>query len=447
MTDSSDILKKIRRDAITIYNAALKAVDPIRCINQMCSLKNNILKIKLKKYDLQEFEKIIVIGAGKASAAMASALETILGNRINSGCIITKYGHGKPLKNIEIIEASHPIPNDAGVSGTKKLQYLAETADEKTLVICLLSGGGSALTPSPALGITLLDKQKTTLELLRCGATIHEVNTIRKHLSAFKGGWLAKSVFPATMINLVLSDVVGDDLSVIASGPGVPDTTTFKDCLILIENYGIKNNLPIQVLDHLNKGVKGLILETPKPDDPIFKSIHHIIIANNMTALLCAQKKAISLGYDSLILSSIIEGESKEVAKMHSKIAKGIIDSGHPIKPPACILTGGETTVTLKGDGKGGRNQEFALACAQNLSDLKHAIILSCGTDGTDGPTDAAGAMVDYTTINRATALKMNSELYLKNNNAYPFFENLGDLIKTGPTLTNVMDLQVVLVR
>ncbi len=447
MNDSSDILKQLRRDALSIYNSALQAVDPIYCIKQMCTLENNIFTIKKSNYNLSEFKKIIVIGVGKASASMANALESVLGNRITSGCIITKYGHGKPLKRIETMEAAHPVPDDAGVSGAKKLQQLVKTADEKTLVVSLISGGGSALTPFPADGITLLDKQKTTSELLRCGATIHEINTIRKHLSKFKGGWLAKSVFPATMINLILSDVVGDDLSVIASGPGVPDATTYKECLDIIEKFDIKNKLPNQVLDHLKKGTNGLISETPKPGDPVFKNIHHEIIANNMTALLCARKKAISLGYNSLILSSVIEGESKEVAKVHTSIAREIIATGHPIKPPACVLTGGETTVTLKRDGKGGRSQEFALACAEHIRDLKHTIILSCGTDGSDGPTDAAGAMVDYTTINRALNLNLNPESHLKGNNAYPFFEQLGDLIKTGPTLTNVMDLQISLAQ
>ncbi len=311
----------------------------------------------------------------------------------------------------------------------------------------MLSGGGSALTPSPSNGISLSNKQKTTTALLRCGATIHEINTIRKHLSTFKGGWLAKSVFPATMICLVLSDVVGDDLSVIASGPGVPDTSTFNDCLDVIGLYGIEKKLPIQVLDHLNKGAKHLIPETPNPDDHIFKNIHHEIVSNNMTALLGAQKEAIHLGYESLILSSMIEGETKEVAKIHTAIAREIVYTGHPIKAPACILSGGETTVRMKGDGKGGRNQEFVLACAHDISDLKYVVILSCGTDGSDGPTDATGAMVDYTTNTRAVDLKINPELHLKKNNAYPFFETLGDLIKTGPTLTNVMDLRIILVR
>ncbi len=445
------LLEQMRKDALAVFNAGVAAVDPALCISKSCKIKDNSLAIAGHRYDLERFDRIMVIGAGKASAAMGGAVERILPDpirgRITHGLIITKYGHSVPLKKIKVIEADHPVPDEAGEAAAKKLLEIAETADENTLVINLISGGGSALTPLPAGGITLENKQETTDALLECGAAIHEINTIRKHLSRFKGGQLARAVHPAIMINLVISDVVGDDLSTIASGPAVPDTTTFRECLDIVRKYGLETGLPAPVLNHLNQGAAGKSPETPKPGDPVFCNIHHHIIADNMAALKAAQKKADQLGYNSLVLSSMIEGETREVSKVHTAIAKEVVRSGHPVAPPACILSGGETTVTIQGNGKGGRNQEFALACVSDIAGLENTVILSCGTDGTDGPTDAAGAIADHTTLSRAKALGLDPDRYLSENNAYPFFSQLNDLVKTGPTRTNVMDIRIILIK
>lgn len=447
MTPPLQVLAAMREDALAIFHEALDAVNPIQCIKKACTLENNRLQINNQRIDLNRFSKCLVIGAGKASAAMADAMENILGDRIDTGIIVTKTGHGLNLEKINIIEASHPVPDEAGVLGTQKMMDLARSADEHTLVICLISGGGSALTPMPVKGVSLADKQQTTTALLNCGAAIHEINTIRKHLSGIKGGRLANAVFPGTMVCLVLSDVVGNDLSVISSGPAVPDATTFRECLEIIQTHNIESHLPASVCKHLAKGAGGLVPETPKPGSPIFDRVRHYILADNMTALSAAKSMAIRLGYNSLILSSMIEGETRYVAKVHTRIAREIIQSGNPLKPPACIISGGETTVTIRGNGKGGRNQEFAVACAEDMGGLDHTVILSCGTDGTDGPTDAAGGLVDTTTSARARDLGFDVKTALLDNNAYPLLEKTGDLVITGPTKTNVMDLRLALVR
>lgn len=447
MNSGDDSLKKMRLDAVNIYNHGIAAVDPKNCIHKYCRCEDNILWIDKKQFHLDQFEEILVIGAGKAAASMAGAVEQLLGDKISKGLVIVKYDHMEPLNQISIIEAAHPVPDENGVNGSRKLLKIAESASEKTLVLCLISGGGSALMTLPAPGLSLADKQDTTRLLLGCGATIHEINTLRKHLSLIKGGLLANAVYPATMACLILSDVVGDDLDIIASGPGVADPGTFNHCIEIIDHYSIRDQLPEAVIVHLTKGVKGQIPETPKPDDPIFEKVSHVIVAGNFDALMNAQKKANDLGYQTLVLSSVIEGETRDIAGMHSAMAWQVQNSGHPIRPPACILSGGETTVTLKGNGKGGRNQEFALACALKIEGLKNVVILSGGTDGTDGPTDAAGAIVDGRTIPRAMKLGLNPKNHLNKNNAYPLFDQLSDLFKTGATNTNVMDLRIMLVR
>ncbi|MFH2091171.1 MAG: glycerate kinase [Pseudomonadota bacterium] len=441
------ILEQMKQDAIDIFNQGLAAVDPKACILEYCKLDGSFLHIDKQVFDLDRFETILVIGAGKAAASMAAAVEQILQDRITKGLVIVKYDHSEPLKTISIIEAAHPVPDENGVNGSTALLKLAQSADEKTLVLCLISGGGSALMALPAEGLTLLDKQKTTQVLLGCGATIHEINTIRKHLSQIKGGRLARAVYPATMACLVLSDVVGDDLDIISSGPCVADPGTYEQCLKIIDHYHISDHLPGAVMSYLTKGADGLIFETPKPGDPVFNHISHSIVASNFNALLSARKKAQELGYQVLLLSSMIEGETRDVAGVHAAIARQVLTSHHPIKPPACILSGGETTVTIKGKGKGGRNQEFALACGIRIKGLEHIVILSGGTDGTDGPTDAAGAIVDGTTMQRALESGLNPDRHLNENNAYPLFEQLSDLLITGATHTNVMDVRIMLIR
>jgi glycerate 2-kinase len=438
---------QMRKDAVHIFSAGVQAVEPAAAVKKHCRRDGNLLVVQERAYDLSGFEHVYVIGAGKAGAPMARALEEILGETITEGLINVKYGHlTGGLRWVRATEAGHPVPDEAGLSGAHAILDLAFRAGERDLVICVISGGGSALLPVPVEGLTLQDKQDTTRVLLACGATIHEINSIRKHLSAIKGGGLARAVYPATLVSLLLSDVVGDDLDVIASGPTVPDSSRFGDCMEIISKYGIQESIPAIVLDYLQKGVRGQVPETPKPGNSVFSQTENVIVGSNLLCVLAAEEKAKNLGYHTLVLSTMIEGETKEVARVHSAIAKEIQKSGHPISPPACVLSGGETTVTIKGQGLGGRNQEFVLAAAMDLDGGRGVLVLSAGTDGTDGPTDAAGAIADGVTVQRALELKLKPLDFLLNNDAYHFFETLGDLIKTGPTNTNVMDLRILLI-
>jgi hydroxypyruvate reductase len=314
-------------------------------------------------------------------------------------------------------------------------------------VIFLLSGGGSALLPFPAESITLGEKQEVTQLLLDCGADIREINSIRKHISKIKGGRLAKWAYPSTLLGFILSDVVGDSLDVIGSGPTLPDTSTFEDAWNVLEKYDLVGEVAPSVQNHLRLGREGKLEETPKPGDTIFERTHHILIGSNIFALRAAAKEASSFGFNSLILTSSIVGATREAARFHAAIAKEILSTGHPVQRPACVVSGGETTVTMKGHGLGGRNQEFALAGALDIGGLETVILLSGGTDGTDGPTEAAGAIADHTTVKRARSMGLNPRAYLENNNAHPFFKSLGDLLITGPTYTNVMDVRILLVQ
>jgi hydroxypyruvate reductase len=406
----------------------------------------SIIKSRIGLNNLEKFKDIYIIGAGKATASMAKAIEEILNDRITEGIINVKYRHTQPLKKIKINQAGHPIPDEAGKKGALEIINLAKKAKKDDLVICLLSGGASALLPVPVDRVTLKEKQLTTDILLKCGAKINEVNIIRKHISQIKGGRLAQIVAPARLITLILSDVVGDDLSTIASGPTVPDETTFDEALKVIKNYDLIEKIPNSVIEYIKSGIQGKVEETPKKDNPIFKNVENIIIGNNFDALQAGKIKAEELGFNTLILSSQIEGETKQVAKVHTAIAKEIIKTNNPIKKPACIISGGETTVTIKGDGLGGRNQEFVLSSAIEIDGLEDIVILSAGTDGTDGPTDAAGAIADGNTIKRAKELGMNAEEFLERNDSYHFFKKLGNLLITGPTNTNVMDLRIILI-
>lgn len=436
-----------RQDAIEIFQAGLGAVAPGEAIKRFCSLDGDTLQVDGRSYDLVRFRKIYILGVGKAGASMARAIEEILGERISAGIISVKYGHLEDLKKIKIYEAGHPVPDQNGYMGAKAIYQLASSADEETLVICLISGGGSALMPLPVDGVTLEDKQETTRVMLACGADIHEINTVRKHLSAIKGGGLARAAFPATLVTLILSDVVGDDLDSIASGPCVPDFTTFSDCQVIFAKYAIEDEIPASVLQYIEKGVTGSVPETPKEGESFFKKTQNVIVGSNYDALLKAKEKADELGYNTLLLSSMIEGETRDVASNHVAIAAEIQLHGYPLKKPACVLSGGETTVKIQGDGKGGRNQEFVLAAALRLRGMEGVVVLSAGTDGNDGPTDAAGAICDTNTIIRAVAQGLDGLQYLNNNDSYHFFDKLDDLYKTGPTNTNVMDLRIVLVE
>lgn len=436
----------MRQDSIRIFQAGLAAVDPRKAIFRHCRRQGHQLIVGQKVFDLSVFSRVFVLGAGKAGAPMAMALEAILGDRISDGLVVVKSGHVMDLKTVKLLEAGHPVPDVSGLHGAEKIMALAGEASEDTLVICVLSGGASALLPLPAEGISLQDKQETTRVLLGCGAAIHEINTIRKHLSRIKGGQLAAAVYPATLISLVLSDVVGDNLDIIASGPTVPDPGTFKGCMDIVEKYGILDQIPGRVTAFLKKGVLGHLPETPKTGNPVFFKTCHTVVGCNREALNASSQKAEHLGYHSLILSDRMEGNVHDLACEHAGIVSQIRKGKIPLSLPACVLSGGEGTVTLKGKGKGGRNQEFALKFATLVDGTDNTVVLSAGTDGTDGPTDAAGALVDTATITRAKALGLDAKKYLENNDAYPLLAAVGDLYKTGPTLTNVMDIRVMLV-
>jgi len=439
-------LDPLRRDAKKIFLHAIHAVQPQTILSSHISLRNHVLHIGERKYPLSRYEKIFVAGTGKASASMAVNLEKILGTRITRGLINVKYGHSQKLKRIRVQEAGHPLPDEKGLEGAKEMVEMLSHLTGNDLVIFLVSGGGSALLPLPVEGVTLVEKQATTNELLSCGASIQEINTLRKHLSRIKGGGLAKIVYPATLVSLILSDVIGDPLDAIASGPTVPDSTTYENCAWILNKYELWGKIPPSVASHIRAGMEGRKEETLKEGDPAFAKVYNLIVGNNLLAMTAARKAAQALGYRTLLLSSLVEGETREIAKVHAAIAKEVLLSGNPIPPPACILSGGETTVTLKGKGKGGRNQEFALAGALEIAGCEEILMMSAGTDGTDGPTDAAGAFADGKTVIRAKTMGLDPWSFLKENDSYSFFQRIGDLLTIGPTGTNVMDLRIMLV-
>jgi len=421
-----------RKHALQIFRAALRASDPQEAVLRHLKFDGRTLTAARRKYPLKNFDRIQVIGAGKASAAMARAVETLLGRHITGGWINVKDGHTLKLRKIHQQECGHPVPDSRGVEGALRMEEIAAEAGPRDLLIAVISGGASALTPAPVPPMTLSEKQELTKKLLASGATIHEINTVRKHLSSFQGGQLAKRAYPARTIALILSDVIGDDLDVIGSGPTVGDRSTINDASAVLTKYKIKQKVDFH--------------ETPKPDDPAFERVQNIIVGCNEQAIAAAARKAKALGYRTMVLSTMIEGETREVAGVHAAIAKEILATGRPLRPPACVLSGGETTVTIRGAGLGGRNQEFVLAAAIALEGADQVTILSAGTDGTDGPTDAAGAIADSKTVLCARALSLDATQYLANNDSYRFFERIHGLVKTGPTGTNVMDVRVMLV-
>ncbi|CAB5079872.1 D-glycerate 2-kinase (EC [Olavius algarvensis associated proteobacterium Delta 3] len=447
MVTRSSTRRNMRSDGEHIFLAGVAAVRADAAVFEHCRRKADRLYVGDDGFDVNRFRRIFVVGAGKASAAMARALEHILPTEISGGVVSVKYEHTAVLKTVRQVEAGHPVPDAHGEKAAQSIIELVQQAEASDLVLCLISGGGSALLPLPAPGITLADKQEMIRQLLACGATIHEINTLRKHTSAIKGGRLAEAAYPATLISLILSDVIGDDLDVIASGPTVPDTSTFQDALAIVHTYRLDEKLPKPILEHLEAGHDGHLPETPKTGHHAFERTVNLIIGSNMQAIRAAEQEARNRGYHCLILSSLVEGETREAARFHGAIAREILNSGHPIPKPACLISGGETTVTLKGNGIGGRNLEFALAAAIDIAEHDGIVILSGGTDGTDGPTPAAGATVDHNTVKKAAAVGLDAREFLERNNSYPFFEQLGDLIITGPTDTNVMDLRIVLVR
>jgi hydroxypyruvate reductase len=452
MEEKPGKLETMRSEAEEIFRCCLRPVDPAGAVKRFVRLEGDRLLIGMEvqskaELDLNKFERISLVGAGKATAPMARAIEEIFGSRIHKGIINVKYGFTEDLNFTEITEAGHPVPDENSVEGTVKILDFLKGAGEKDLIFSLISGGGSALLCQPAGDITLSEKQDITKKLLACGASIDEMNAVRKHLSLSKGGQMARAAFPATVVNLMLSDVVGDKMDVIASGPFVPDSATFKDVEEVFRKYELRD-IPTAIRDYLKAGIEGEAPETPKEGDRVFENVFNLIVGSNILALEAAQEKAQELGYETLILSSMVEGETKEVALVHSAIAKEILNTGRPIPAPACVISGGETTVTIRGTGLGGRNQEFCLAAALDIVELPpRVVILSGGTDGNDGPTDAAGALVDPFTVARGKDAGMEARAFLDNNDAYHFFEKTKDLLMTGPTNTNVMDVRFVLVR
>ncbi len=436
------------QDILTgIFNAALAAADPYNAVLNAASVEHGRLQVGGAQYDLASFERIIVVGAGKATARMALAIEALLGKSISAGLIVVKDGHTEPLQIVEQMEASHPVPNQAGMAGTQRILQRVRGADEKTLVICLLSGGGSALLVAPAPGLTLADKQETTRLLLACGADIAEINAVRKHLSQLKGGGLARLAAPATLISLIVSDVVGDPLDVIASGPTVADASTWADVRGVLRRYGLLHQVPPVVRQRLEMGVAGRLADTPKPGQDFFDRVRNLIVAGNRQALLAGLARAGELGYRGLLLSSSLTGEARVLGGVLAALAREVRASGQPLAPPCCLISGGESTVTLgPAPGQGGRNQELALAAALGLQGLEGVLLLSAGSDGSDGPTDAAGALAHGQSVPRGLALGLRARRHLERHDAYPFFEALGDLLITGPTRTNVMDIQILLV-
>jgi glycerate 2-kinase len=439
-------LAVMRQDAVSIFKSAIKSVFAETAIKRCCNITSHHFQAGNTSFDLSQYQNIYVIGAGKASAHMGRAIEDLMLDYIREGLIIVKYGHSVPLNKIRLREAGHPIPDENGRLAAQQLLEIAEKAGKDDLIICLLSGGGSALMPLPAALLTLTDKQKAIQTLLACGASIDEINALRKHMSLIKGGRLSQKAHPAMLVTLIVSDVPGDRLDVIASGPTVADPSTFQECMEVIAKYQLANQLPANVVDYMQAGSKGKIEETPKSGDALFSTTFNLIVASNADALAAAKQTAESLGYHTMILSSMIQGNTRDAGLFHAAIAKEIRKSANPFAPPACILSGGETTVKITGNGLGGRNQEFALAAAIEIKDQKNMVVLCAGSDGTDGPTDAAGALVDPTTVPYAISKGMDPVSFLNDNDSYHFLKNTTGLIFTGPTGTNVMDLRVVLV-
>jgi len=422
---------QLRRQALAIFKAGLRAANPAEAVRR-----------RLARENLTRYRNVYVVGAGKAGAAMARAAERVLGRRITRGLLNVKYGHTARLRRIELNECGHPVPDQRGVEGSRRIAEIADAAQAGDLVLCLISGGASALLPLPADPITLDEKQEATRLMLACGANIHEINTVRKHISQIKGGQLARLAYPADVLALLLSDVIGDDLDVIGSGPTAPDRSTFASARTILEKYAIFGRVPPSIRRRIEAGERGEIPETPKPGDPAFAHVHNVVVGSNRLAVDAAAACARELGFRTLVLSTFVEGETREIARMHAAIAREIVRSGRPVKPPACIITGGETTVTLRGDGLGGRNQEFVLAAAIDIAGMPNVVVLSAGTDGSDGPTDAAGAIADGRTLGRDT----RAAGFLARNDSYRYFEGLRDLVITGPTNTNVMDIRLILV-
>jgi Putative glycerate kinase len=435
-----------RINAERIFLSGVRSVMPEKLISRNMSVEGSVLKIGDLSFSFKDIRNIYVIGAGKASAAMGHYVENILGNRITEGHIVVKYGYSCKLRKIKVTEAGHPIPDLNGITATRDILRIARQGAENDLVICLISGGGSALMADLPEGFLPEELVIVNNLLIRSGASINEINTVRKHLSEVKGGQLVRAIWPAASVSLILSDVAGNPLDVIASGPTVPDSTTFGEALKILSDYQLTNDITLPVLNYLKEGEKGIRPETPKPGDPLFTKTFNILAGTNLIALEAAKETAIDLDYNTFIIESEMRGDVEH-------LAQSIVDTAlcyknnNEIKKPVCLLYGGEPTIKVTGEGLGGRNQHLALSAAIKLQNKPGITILSAGTDGTDGPTKAAGAVVDSDTMHVAISIDIDPEKYLSEFDSFNFFKKTGGQIITGPTFTNVMDLVVVIVE
>ncbi len=437
---------KLHRDVLAAMSEALAAAQPDRIIERHLKLDEDVLCADQLRFPLKDYRRIFVIGGGKASGYMAQEVERLLGKRIMSGLVsIPDYLKPRPRdRRIRYHPATHPVPTRKGMQGVLSMLDLVKNVSRSDFVIVLLSGGGSALMPLPAKGISLSDERYVTSLLLKSGASIQEINTVRKHLSQIKGGRLAEKLYPATVLSLIISDVVGDKLDAIASGPTAPDPTTFRDAKNVLFKYDLWSSIPASARKVIDAGLTGYIADTAKKADRAFRFVHNLIVGSNRESCIAAAAAMGKAGYATQILSTQITGEAREVGRILGSIIADVRDRGLPITPPAALVAGGETTVTIRGDGKGGRNQELALAAALRMSGYKGVAIGSLATDGIDGPTDAAGALSDGTTVTRGRKLGMEPEEYMRNNDSYHYFSKLKDLITTGPTGTNVNDIMIL---
>ncbi|MCX6326975.1 MAG: glycerate kinase [Bacteroidia bacterium] len=435
-----------RTIAEQIFLAGVESVLPERLITKVMALKDNCLAIGSLNFSLEVIDNIYVIGAGKASAMMGAEVEKILGNRITEGRIVVKYGHSCNLKYIKVMEAGHPIPDSNGFKATEIILKIADKANINDLVICLLSGGGSALLPDFPEGSSPEDMISVNALLVNSGACISEINAVRKHLSVVKGGQLASAVSPATLVSLILSDVPGDPLDVIASGPTTPDPTTFLQALTVLDKFNLTASVTSGIIKYLKEGATGIRQETTKPADPVFEKTFNLLIGNNRLALEAAKQKALEYNINAVIIDDQLQGDASSVAEYIVGTSLKFKEDKYEVKP-VCLLFGGETTIKMTGKGHGGRNQHLALLCADLLKDHPGITILSAGTDGTDGSTGAAGAVVDSDTFPEALSKNYDPALYLMEFDSYHFFKKAGGQIITGPTMTNVMDIIVVIVN
>jgi glycerate 2-kinase len=440
-------LAELRSAARAILDAAIAAGDAYTLTRAALTAEEVgggwRLSVGGRAFDLEATRRAIVVGAGKASGAMAEAVAGMLGDPSLRGLVVVK-AITEPCR-VELVEAGHPLPDERGRAAAARILKLVASAGPEDLVICVISGGGSALLPLPVEGVTLAEKQAVTRLLLEAGATINELNAVRKHLSRLKGGQLARAAAPARVVALLLSDVIGDPLDVIASGPTAPDPTTYADALAVLDRFGLRDRVPASVRRHLEAGVAGTVPDTPKPGDPLFERVTNVVVGNNSVVVDAAVATARRLGYPPVLLARGLRGEAREVARVFAAMLQEATASGRPVGRPGCLIAAGETTVTVRGAGTGGRCQEFCLALVPALAGLEGVVVLAAGTDGSDGPTDAAGALADPGSLGRARAAGVDPRAALAANDSYRFFTATGDLVRTGPTGTNLMDLYLVL--